>query len=272
MPDSPFIYRIRGEDSLSHAYKSPYTSSSRAGYNPVKRHERYEKTKEIIGRQAKTYNKYGNYKSPYYDPVARHERYLRERSSLGIGKGLSSLSTSSSGRGSSGRSSGKGGKGSGKGSSGKGGSSQTANNLSEQVQALRDESNLNTEAQREAAKRKIEDLKADLKSQVQKLREQTASQIENEDNFAEIRGATQLLKSQIESLQGKTSDDIEAVGKGLKDWISQERDSLQRRIQSLYKSYGKDYKVTTQADKQRASESRDKEVSSRADSIYKKKS
>lgn len=265
MPGSPFIYRIRGEDSLSHAYKSPYSSGSRAGYNPVKRHERYEKTKEIIGRQAKTYNKYGNYKSPYYDPVARHERYLRERSSLGIGKGLSSLSTSSSGRGGSGRSSGKGG-------SGKGGSSQAANNLSEQVQALRDESNLNTEAQREAAKRKIEDLKADLKSRVQKLREQTASQIENEDNFAEIRGATQLLKSQIESLQGKTSDDIEAVGKGLKDWISQERDSLQRRIQSLYKSYGKDYKVTTQADKKRASESRDKEVSSRADSIYKKKS
>lgn len=262
MPDSPFIYRIRGEDSLSHAYKSPYSSSSRAGYNPVKRHERYEKTKEIIGRKAKTYNKYGNYKSPYYDPVARHERYLRERSSLGIG--LGSGKSKSSGRGGSG--------GSGKGGSGKGGSSQTADNLAEQVKALREESNLNTEAQREATKRKLEDLRENLTKQVQKLREDAHAKLDTETNETAILGITQNLKSQIENLQNQTSSDMEKISANLRDWISNERDALERRIAALYKSHGKTYTVTTQADKQRASESRDKEVSSRADSIYKKKS
>lgn len=262
MPDSPFIYRIRGEDSLSHAYKSPYSSSSRAGYNPVKRHERYEKTKEIIGRQAKTYNKYGNYKSPYYDPVARHERYLRERSSLGIG--LGGGKSKSSGRGGSG--------GSGKGGSGKGGSSQAADNLAEQVKALRDESNLNTEAQREAAKRKLEDLRENLTKQVQKLREDAHTKLGTETNETAILGITQNLKSQIENLQNQTSSDMEKISANLKDWISNERDALERRIAALYKSHGKTYTVTTQADKQSASERRDKEVSSRADSIYKKKS
>lgn len=262
MPDSPFIYRIRGEDSLSHAYKSPYTSSSRAGYNPVKRHERYEKTKEIIGRKAKTYNKYGNYKSPYYDPVARHERYLRERSSLGIG--LGSGKSKSSGRGGSG--------GSGKGGSGKGGSSQATDNLAEQVKALRDESNLNTEAQREAAKRKLEDLRENLTKQVQKLREDAHTKLDTETNETAILGITQNLKSQIENLQNQTSSDMEKISANLKDWISNERDALERRIAALYKSHGKTYTVTTQADKQSASERRDKEVSSRADSIYKKKS
>ena len=259
MPDSPFIYRIRGEDSLSHAYKSPYSSSSRAGYNPVKRHERYEKTKEIIGREAKTYNEYGNYKAPSYDPVARHERYLRERSSLGIGQG--SGKSKSSGRG-----------GSGKGGSGKGGSSQAADNLAEQVKALREESNLNTEAQREAAKRKLEDLRENLTKQVQKLREDAHTKLDTETNETAILGITQNLKSQIENLQNQTSSDMEKISANLRDWISNERDALERRIAALYKSHGKTYTVTTQADKQSASERRDKEVSSRADSIYKKKS
>ena len=260
MRNSQFVYRIRGEDSLSHAYKSPYSSTSRrAGYNPVKRHERYEATKEIVGRKAKTVNEYGNYKSPYYDPVARHERYLRERSSLGIGQGTGK--SKSSGRGGSG----------GKGGSGKG-SSQDNSNLAQQVQALRNESNLNTEAQREAAKRKIEDLRDELTKQVQKLREGASSELKNEENLTTVRGITQNLKSQIENLQGKTAAEIESVSKNLQDWITQERDSLERRIAALYKSHGKEYTVTTQADKQRASDSRDKEVSSRADSIYKKKS
>lgn len=259
MGDSHFVYRIRGEDSLSHAYSSPYSSSKRSGYNPVKRHERYEKTKEILGRKAKTGNAYGNYKSPYYDPVARHERYLRERSSLGIGKGTGK--SKSSGRGGSG----------GSGRKGSGGSS-AANNLSEQVQALRNESSLSVEAQREAAKRKIEALREDLTTQVQKLREDASAEIEKEDNLTAVRGITQTLKAQIESLQGKSAEDIKAVSEHLQDWIAQERDSLERRIAALYKSYGKTYTVTTQADKQRASDSRDKEVSRRADSIYKKKS
>lgn len=253
MRNSQFIYRIRGEDSLSHAF----SSRSREGYNPVKRHERYEATKEIIGRKGKTYNKYGNYKSPYYDPVARHERYLRERSSLGIGQGTGKSKSS-------GRSGGSGGSGKG--------SSQDNANLAQQVQALRNESALSTEAQREAAKRKIEDLRDELAKQVQKLREGASSELKNEENLTTVRGITQNLKSQIENLQGKTAAEIQAVSKNLQDWITQERDSLERRIAALYKSYGKDYKVTTQADKQRASDSRDKEVSSRADSIYKKKS
>lgn len=250
MPDSIFLYRIKKDTSLFHAYASPYSQPANI------RQLRLSSQPSNIRQLRKVRN--GPYKSPYYDPVARHERYLRERSSLGIGKGLGT--SSSSGRG-----------GSGRGGSGKG-SSQNNANLAQQVQALRNESSLNTEAQREAAKRKIEAFQEDLKAQIQKLRKEASDEIEKEDNRTIVRGITQNLKSQIENLQGKTAEEIKTVSKNLQDWISSERDSLERRIAALYKSYGKDYKVTTQADKQRASDSRDKEVSRRADSIYKKKS
>ena len=144
--------------------------------------------------------------------------------------------------------------------------------MSSEVAALREESRLNTEAQREAAQRKIEDLKNDLTDQIKKLRGEAASESEKEKNQTEVRGITQNLKSQIESLQGKTSEEIERIGSNLKDWIAQEKDALERRIAALYKSHGKEYTVVTQADKTNASEKRDKEVTSRANSIYRKKS
>ena len=216
----------------------------------VRRTSGYTQTKAIIGRAPSTPNKYGNYKSKYYDPVARHERYLRERSSLGIGKGGSG--------------------GSGKG--GSGGSGSSASSIADAIAQLRNESQLSTEAQREAAKRKVEDLKNALTSKIKELREKADSDIKKTNNLVEIDGITQSLKKEIESLQGKTSDEIEKVGTDLQSWISNEKDSLEKRIAAIYKSNGKDYKVTTQADKRSASESRDKEVSSRADSIYKKKS
>jgi len=224
----------------------------------VRRTSGYTQTKAIIGRAPSTPNKYGNYKSKYYDPVARHERYLRERSSLGIGKGGSG----GSGKGGSG--------GSGKG--GSGGSGSSASSIADAIAQLRNESQLSTEAQREAAKRKVEDLKNALTSKIKELREKADSDIKKTNNLVEIDGITQSLKKEIESLQGKTSDEIEKVGTDLQSWISNEKDSLEKRIAAIYKSNGKDYKVTTQADKRSASESRDKEVSSRADSIYKKKS
>ena len=256
MSTRSFVY-INGSSSLSHAYESQYYSHNT--YSPSNRTNRYKRDSKILKRASdasKRGNPYGNYKSPYYDPVARHERYMQERASLGIGKGT--------GLGSS--------KSSGSGGSGKGSSSADSQALKNQVKALREESTLNTEAQREAAKRKIEDLKSDLTAQIQKLKEDTAEKTENSQNLTEIRGATQTLKSQIENLQGKTAEDIERIGTELKNWISQEKDSLERRIAALYKSHGKEYTVTTQSDKQSASTKRDKEVTSRADSIYKKKS
>lgn len=259
--DSNIIYRIR-QSTLAHAYESKY-KDKRA--TVVRRTSGYADTKAIVGRtpdHTTKYGKYqGNYKSKYYDPVARHERYMKERASLGIGQG-------GSGRGSGG---GSGGSGGGKGGSGgSGGSGSSANDLGQMIQQLRDESSLQTEAQREATKRKIEDMKKQLQDRVQKLREEAESKIENTENTAEIRGITQNLKDEIKSLTGKTSDEIESAGNDLKSWISNEKDSLERRIAALYKSKGKDYKVTTQADKANAAASRDKDVSSRADSIYKK--
>lgn len=268
---SNLIYRIRGDDELSHAYVSKYTSGgSVAGYNPVKRHERYERTKEIVGRKARTTNPYGNYASPYYDPVKRKEYYESHKTHptrpYGVG------SSGKSGRGGSGKSgrggSGRGGKGSGRKGNSKG---QTAN-MQKQIQALREQSALETEAQREATRRKIEDLRYQLSEQVKRLRQNTYDKTQSEKNLTEIRGLTQGLRSRIENLQGKNDVEVKRVSKQLKDWISNERDSLERRIAAVYKTYGKTYTPRTQASKESASKKRDKEVTSRADSIYKSKS
>lgn len=249
MPDSHFLYKIKKDEHLSHAYTSPYSQ-------PANIRQLRLSSQPANIRQLRQGQK-GSYKSPYYDPVARHERYLRERSSLGIGQGTGK--SKSSGRG-------------GSGGSGKGSSSQDTSNLAKQVQALREESALNTEAQREAAQRKIEDLRDELTKQIQKLRGDASSKIEKEDNLTAIDGITQSLRSQIENLQNQSAADIKKVSENLKDWISHERDSLERRIAALYKTYGKTYTVTTQSDKQSAATKKDKEVTSRADSIYKKKS
>lgn len=246
-------YIVTRESSLSHAV----TISSGAVGNP---------TGPING---------GQYSTKYYDPVARHERYLREKAAK---RGTSSytgsvkkLSTSSSNSTSTASSSGKSG-GSG-GSSGKGSSgSSSSKAMSKQLQKLREESSLNTAAQQEATKRKIEDLKAKLAEQIQKLQEDAYNKSQGEENLAELRGISQNLRSQIKSLQNKSSNEINQVGTQLQNWISTEKESLEKRIASLYSSYGQTYSYTTDADRKRASEKREKEVASRADAIYKKQS
>lgn len=261
---------------IAHASKYAVGSYDPSKYNPVKRHERYEQTKEIVGRKTtkiKDY-KYGNYKSPYYDPVARHERYLRERSKLGIGTGGASGGKKSGGKGSGKGSGGKGsGKGSGgKGSGGKGSSKGSKSNMAAEIQRLREESALETEAQREAARRKIEDLQKQLSEQVKKLKSDALSKTDSEENSAERRGIIQHLKSEIENLQGKNSEEASRISKQLNDWITHERDSLERRIAAIYKANGQKYTPRTQASKENASKARNKEVKRRADSIYKSKS
>lgn len=230
---------------IRHAYESKYVDKKSSA---VRRTSGYFNTKNIVGRYTDT--KYGryvkpdtnkNYASKYYDPVARHERYLRERSSLGIGKGRSGGSS----RGRSGKS--KGGKGS-------------AANIAAEIEKLREESSLNTEAQREAARRKIEDLKEELKAQIEALSNREVD-AEEGVNTAEIRG-------RIQSIQ----DEIQRTGGDLQKWITQEKEALERRIAAVYNYNGKQYKIASQSDKKNASEARDKEVKSRADSIYKKKS
>lgn len=239
----------------------------RSKYNPTKYSDKYKKTEAIIGRKNTASRvsgyKYGHYASPYYDPVARHERYLRERSSLGIGKGIDSIGGSSSGggKGKSGKG-GKGGKGKAKkGSKGRGGKGSAKANLSglaEEIAKLREESALDTEAQREAARRKIEDLKEQLRQQMEKL---SGADEESGINVAEIRGRIQSIRKEIEDAGG----DLQA-------WVTKEREALERRVAALYNARGLSYNTNTAKDKENAAKARDKEVKSRADSIYKRKS
>ena len=253
---SDFVYRIRSDD-ISHASK--YSIRSRVSTLKSRYHEDESKV-DPIRKSSVSYSRArknitnGVYKSKYYDPVARHERYMRERESLGIGKGLSSVG--------SGKGSGGSGKGSGKGSGGSGGSGKGSGGLpsgiAEEIAKLRDESSLNTEAQREAARRKIEDLKNDLKKQIeilQKRREDSSGV-----NVSEIRGNIQALRRQMER-----------TGENLGDWISKEKEALERRIAKTYSDHGMTYDTSSKNDKAKALEARDKEVKRRADSIYKSK-
>lgn len=253
------VYRIRSDDTLAHAYVSPYKNSSgSSGYKRTTTEERYGvKTENVIGRKKAGY-KYGSYKSPYYDPVARHERYLRERSKLGIGKGTTSLTS-----GGKGRSGGKGGSG-GKGKKGKsGGRGNAAAALASEIQKLQDTSSLETEAQQEAARRKILDLKAALNEQVNMLKNKEAGELaENGLNTAEIRANIQSLKSQIQQ-----------TGTDLNTWVANERKALENRVAELYKKRGVKYQTSEQKqkDKEQASKKREKEVASKADAIYKRR-
>lgn len=254
---SDIVYRIRDE-SLYHASFSSFRSSLSSGYRARKQAqaERRERngspTQPVVGRTHLTRNPYGNYKSVYYDPVARHERYMREKTSTASSAGTASASGSvGSGKG---RGGGGGGKGSGKGrgGSGRGG----GQNVSNAIAKLREESMLDTEAQREATKRKIEDLREQLKKHLEKL-SSLKKDDESSANVLEIRGKIQELK-----------DQIEAAGLDLQKWMDDERKSLQRRIASLT---GQTYEDTTEADKQTLAK-RQKEINSRADEIYKRRS
>lgn len=271
-----FIYRIP-EETIEHAYESQYkTRKKYTTYNPQARHDRYMKTREIVGRpKARTQNPYGNYKSPYYDPVKRREYYESHKDHKTRPYGVGATEKSKSGRGGSGKG-GKGGsgKGGGKGGSGRGSQSAgSAANMQSEIEKLREQSQLETEAQREAARRKIEDLQTDLQNQIKKLREEAHIQAENETNTTEIRGITSGLKAQIENLQGKNAEEVSRISTALNEWIANEKESLERRIEAIYKQNGKKYTPrASQQDKENAAKNRDKEVSSRADSIYKSKS
>jgi len=258
-------------------------------YNPSERQNRYRRSSSIIDRaeeRARRYrsfsdgnrliptkNPYGNYKSKYYDPVARHERYMRERESLGIGKKLS-ISPVGSGKGS-GRGSGGSRKSSGgsrKSSVGSRKNSANSFKIAEAVKKLREESSLETDAQKEAARRKIEDIQKRLSDRIKQLTEEFNESYENETNLTEIRGMTKSLKDQIESLKSASNEEISRVSSELSNWISNEQDALEKRLSVLYQSQGKTYKPRLKADKQSASDARNKEIKSRADSIYKKQS
>ncbi len=241
---SDIVYRVRS-DSIAHAY-TKYSVLARPTSASLRNERTSATNANSLRKKAKSNN--GIYKSPYYDPVARHERYMRERESLGVGKGKIGLGSSKSGKGSKGSGGSKGGKGSG------------GTKMAEEIRRLREESSLNTEAQREATKRRIEDLRNEIQSYIKSFGKQSEDQLEGV-NSVEIRGRVEQLKKQIEQ-----------AGVDLNSWISNEKDALERRIAAIYSANGKEYKVHTQDDKKNASEARDKEVKSRADSIYKKKS
>lgn len=239
---SDFVY-------IAHAYTPTYKSKD--SYKKRTSSDSYSQTKNIVGRRNLTThrnNPYGNYKSPYYDPVARHERYEREKDHVTRPYGVGLSTKSGSGRG--------GGKGKSGGKGGRGGKGSAKKNLSDAIAKIREESSLDTEAHREAAKRRIEDLKAQLKSHIEMLQKAQGDE-DNELNIAEIRGKIQSIREQIE-----------ATGADLQEWIDNEREALQRRIAKLK---GEDYDKT-KVEKQKAVKNKDKEISSRADAIYKRKS
>lgn len=255
---SEIVYRLR-DDELEHATKYSVghydTSKYKGAINTKKRYG--VDTKNIIGRKSAFVRQYGSYKSPYYDPVARHERYLKERSSMGIQGTYGTQGPS--GRKGSGSGKGKGGSGKGKSKGGSGKGKGGNANMSATIQKLREESSLNSDAQREATRRKIEDLQNQLRQQIEKFRK--AGDEENPLNVSEIRGNIQTIKEQIKS-----------AGGDLQKWISHEKDALERRIAAVYRANGKKYTPRLQADNERASKKRNKEVNSRADAIYKSKS
>lgn len=250
-------YRIM-DDSLRHASFASVKSSLSDRYRARKKEQAEQRaysgspTKSIVGRSLKR-NPYGNYKSVYYDPVARHERYLREKDHV----------TRPYGTGKSAKSGGKGRSGGGKGKSAKGRSGRSglsgrgsSQNFTDAIAKLREESSLDTEAHREATRKRIEELREQLRRHLELLQE--AESDENSTvNIAEIRGKIQQIREQIE-----------AEGGNLQEWIANEREALQKRIARLR---GEDYNKT-KVEKQKAAKNKETQVSSRADAIYKRKS
>lgn len=248
---SELQYRIL-DDSLRHASFASVKSSLSDRYRARKKEQAEQRartgspTKSIVGRSLKR-NPYGNYKSVYYDPVARHERYLREKDHV----------TRPYGTGKSAKSGGKGRSGGGKGKSSKGrGGRGSSQNFTDAIAKLREESALDTEAHREAARKRIEELREQLRRHLELLQE--AQSDENSTvNIAEIRGKIQHIREQIE-----------AEGGNLQEWISNEREALQKRIARLK---GEDYNKK-KVEQQKAAKNKETQVSSRADAIYKHKS
>lgn len=213
------------------------------------------------GYRTKSDNTYRVYKSPYYDPKERHERYLREKESGKIQTKSSYAPSSGSKRsGGSGRS--------GKSDSARGGSRSGSLAVANAVNKLVEESSLNTDAQREAARRKIEDLQNQLRDRIEELKKQAYDSNQTEKNSAERRGLVQNLRNEIMNLQNKTAEEAKRISTNLKNWIEQEQESLARRIAILQ---GTKYDPNAKKVKEQQQKKRDKEVNSRADAIYKSK-
>lgn len=265
------VYRIRDE-SLMHAssYRTKF-SSSYSKYEKARQHDLLQREKRAAAAAKKRgdsgklsfVEKYrGPYKSPYYDPVARKERYEREKTHVTRPYGVGLSAAKSSGGGRKGSGGGKGGKG-GKGGSGggKGGAGKsTAQAFSDAIDQLKNESSLETDAQKEAAKRKIEDLKEELREQIELLSGNAGEEQEGV-NVAEIRGRIAEIKEQITK-----------AGYDLSDWVSTEQEALRKRISDLTGSaYDPNATANAQKAKEQQQEERNKEVNSRADVIYKRK-
>ena len=257
-------YRIRNDDTVAHAMmtlsslkkqkRNQYKAQHVNKYNPnLGRKSVIGNSERVAG--GRTTNPYGNqYKSPYYDPVYRHNYYEEHKThatrAYGTGTGTSSTSSKS------GKSSGSGKSGSGKSGSGssKGGKSGASKTITSQIEKLKEESALDTEAHREATLRKIADLRAQIEAETEKL---VGHEEEEGVNIAEIRGTIQSLKDQIEE-----------AGLDLSKWIENEKEALERRIAALT---GKKYDESAKDKAKQQQTKKDKEVNSRADKLYKRK-
>jgi len=156
-----------------------------------------------------------------YDPVARHERYLREKAKLGIKSRASS----------------------------------------QQMTAMRKETNARTQAMQEAVNRQSSDLSSKLKMDIKSEQDKTNSANEKELNLAEIRGRNQALAKKIESLRTTHGSAQKKLANDLKTWIKNERQAL-----TNIASVGQKKKKSTPD----ISVSK-KEITKRADTIYKKR-
>ncbi len=220
------IYRIRPSNSLSHAYSSPYQKST---YDPAKRHDRYERSKKLVGRKARTTNPYGNYASPYYDPNYRHEYYEKHKQLKLIG---SSSKKFDSDAGSSGGSSGR---GSGAGSNG----AKAA--LANRIKQLRDASRFETKAQREAAKMQINDLKKQLNKQLNKLNKERAQNTKlGQEERLTLR---ERAEADIEKARKQRESDVKGDTEQLKekkeaqlDPVRKENAKIRGRLDSMGKA------------------------------------
>ena len=130
--------------------------------------------------------------------------------------------------------------------------------LSDAISKLKEESSMNTSVQQEVVRRKMSDLQIDLKNRIQELR--NANSEKEGVNIAELRGRIQETRAHMQ----QTGDDFQG-------WLTNERTSLEKKIAELRNSKGVPNDDNSEKDKQNAQETRDKEVKSKADSIYKKR-
>ena len=254
---SDITYRVKSDDTISHAMMTLASLKQQKRRQYKAQVGAVNQRKSLIGSGkervvgGRTTNPYGNqYKSPYYDPVYRHNYYEQHKTHKTRPYGVGGTTSKSKG----GSGSGKGGSGSAKG--GKSGSKKglSKKSITSQIEKLREESSLETEAHREAAKRKIADLRAQIEAEAKKL---SGHEEEEGLNVAEIRGTIQSLKDQIED-----------VGLDLNKWIENEKEALERRIAALT---GKKYDESAKDKAKQQQTKKDKEVNSRADKLYKRK-